>query len=226
MFHGQWLTHSSKTLLQELSHSQALYLMLTDCEDIPINAISQKCNVRELDSDTPEPIGGGASEENDFFTRYDVLYVYSPSNTTITSLLYNSADASFVSLSEEHTMRAFAHCDIHQQCLSCGFQAMKMNIAHPRPLPGGGFAQFEFSYHLYDFVYVKHKHPHSVYKIGQIVKLKAMKAPIEVTVQLFGRYDDVVRRVRLEDKHRLLPSDDVGSPLPVWWSCLLTIHAA
>ncbi|KAF8447830.1 hypothetical protein L210DRAFT_978503 [Boletus edulis BED1] len=192
MFHGQWLTHSSKTLLQELGHSQALYLMLTDCEDIHINAISQKCNVRELDPDAPEPIDGNAPEENDFFT----------------SLLYNSADASFVSLSEEQRMRALAHCDTHQECLSCGFQAMNSSIAEPRPLPGGGYAQHEFTYHLHDFVYIKRKQTHSVYKIGQIIKLKAMKVPIEVSVRLFGRYDDVVRRVKAEVKHRLLPSDD------------------
>lgn len=90
---------------------------------------------------------------------------------------------------------------------------MKTSIAHPRPLPGCGFAQHEFSYHPYDFVYIKRKQPHSVYKIGQIIKLKAMKVPIEVTVQLFGRCDDVVRKMKSEDKHRLLPSDDV-SPSP------------
>lgn len=75
MFHGQWFAHSSKTLLQELGHSQALYLMLTDCEDIHIDAISQKCNVRDLDPNVPEPIDGNASEENDFFTTYDILHL-------------------------------------------------------------------------------------------------------------------------------------------------------
>ena len=214
MFHGQWLTHSSKTLLQELGHSQALYLMLTDCEDIHIDAISQKCNVRDLDLDALEPIDGNAVEENDFFTGYGILHLHllifqHPHS----SLLYNSADASFVSLSEEQRMRAFAHCDAHQQCLSCGFQAMKSSIAHPRPLPGGGFAQHEFTYHVHDFVYIKRKQAHSVYKIGQIIKLRAMKVPIEMTVRIFGRYDDVVRSVKAEDTYRLLASDDVGHSL-------------
>ena len=87
---------------------------------------------------------------------------------------------------------------------------MKSSIAHPRPIPGGGFSQYDFSYHLHDFVYIKRKQTHTVYNIGQIIKLKAMKVPIEVTVRVFGRYDDVVRIVKLEDKHCLLPSDDVG----------------
>ncbi|KAF9227783.1 S-adenosyl-L-methionine-dependent methyltransferase [Gyrodon lividus] len=191
-FHGQWLTHSSKSLLQELGHSQALYPMLTDCEDIDIDAISQKCNVRELDPDAPEPVEANVTEENDFFTR----------------LMFNSADASLVSLSADQTMRALAHCDSHQQCLSCGLQEMQSSTSHARPLPGGGFAQHEFSYHVHDFVYIKRKEPHSVYQIGQIVKVKGMRVPIEVTVQLFGRYDDVVRRVRKKDDHRLLRFDD------------------
>ncbi|KIJ10522.1 cytosine-5--methyltransferase [Paxillus involutus ATCC 200175] len=191
-FHGQWLTHSSKSLLQELGHSQALYLMLTDCADIDIDAISQKCNVQELDPDAPEPIEADVTKENDFFTR----------------LMFNSADASLVSLSAEQTMRALAHCEPHQQCLSCGLQVMQSSAAHARPLPGGGFAQYEFSYHVHDFVYIKRKEPHTVYKIGQIVKVKGMRVPIEVTVQLFGRYDDVVRRMRKKDEHKLLRFDD------------------
>lgn len=138
-------------------------------------------------------------------------FVDSYSNIARARLLYKSADASFVSLSEEQRMRAFAHCDSHQQCLSCGFQAMQSSIAHPRPLPGGGFAQRDFTYHLHDFVYIKSKKAHSVYRIGQIIKLRAMKVPIEITVQLFGRYDGVVRRVKAEEKHRLIPSDDVSA---------------
>ncbi|KAF9246401.1 hypothetical protein BU15DRAFT_70495 [Melanogaster broomeanus] len=192
MFHGQWLTHSSKTVLQELGHSQALYLMLTDCEDIDIDAISQKCNVRELSPDIPEPVEVNVTEENDFFT----------------GLMFNTTDASLVSLSPEQITRALAHCDSHQQCLSCGLQAMRSSLSHARPLPSGGFAQYEFSYHVHDFVYFKRKQPHSVYKIGQIVKVKGMRVPIEVTVQLFGRYDDVVRRMRERDEKKVLCLDD------------------
>ena len=99
---------------------------------------------------------------------------------------------------------------------------MKSGIAHPRPLPGGGFAQHEFSYHLHDFVYIKRKEAHSVYKIGQIIKLKAMKVPVEMTVRLFGRYDDVARRVKMEDQHKLLRSDDVSPP--PWTAFMLADH--
>ncbi|KAH7889609.1 S-adenosyl-L-methionine-dependent methyltransferase [Phlebopus sp. FC_14] len=191
-FHGQWLTHSSKTLLQELGHANALYLMLSDCEDIDIEAISQKCNVRELNEDALEPEETADTEENDFFS----------------GLMFNSADASLISLSAEQTKCALAHCNDHQQCLSCGIKAMQEAVTHPRPLPGGGFTQYNFSYHPHDFVYIKCKQPHSVYKIGQILKVKSMKNPIEVMVQLFGRYDDVVRSIQKKHNKKPLHFDD------------------
>ncbi|KAL4067750.1 hypothetical protein V8B97DRAFT_1915370 [Scleroderma yunnanense] len=178
-FHAQWLTHSSKTLLQEVGHPQALYLMLNECENIDVDAICQMCHVQELDPDVHEPNEANITEENDFHCR----------------LVFNSTDASILALSAEQIHHALAHCDEHEQCLSCGFQAMQQSISHPRSLPDGGFAQHEFSYHPQDFVYIKNREPHSVYTIGQILKIKAKKVLIEVTVQLFGHYDDVVRQV-------------------------------
>lgn len=67
-FHGQWLTHSSKTFLQEAGHPQALYLLLDECEDIDVNAIIQLCNIRDLDPDAHEP-SEDVTEENDFHCR-------------------------------------------------------------------------------------------------------------------------------------------------------------
>ena len=104
---------------------------------------------------------------------------------------------------------ALAHCDDHEQCLSCGLQAMKESICHPRVLPDGGFVQHEFSYHPQDFVYVKKKVPNSVYDIGQILDIDTTTEEIEVTVQLFGRYDDVVRHARHNGEEKLISFDDV-----------------
>lgn len=94
---------------------------------------------------------------------------------------------------------------------------MQEDIAHPRPLPGGGFAQHQYSYHSRDFVYVKKREPHSVYKIGQILKVKAMESPIAVTIQLFGRYDDVVRRALGKNSERQACCDNVCvNQLSLW----------
>jgi hypothetical protein len=69
-FHAQWFTHSSKTLLQEAGHSHALYLMLSECSDVEIDAISQKCNVRELPMDSFQPDESTLDDDNDFHSGY------------------------------------------------------------------------------------------------------------------------------------------------------------
>jgi hypothetical protein len=69
-FHAQWFTHSSKTLLQEAGHSHALYLMLSECSDVEIDAISQKCNVRELPMDNFQPDESTLDDDNDFHSGY------------------------------------------------------------------------------------------------------------------------------------------------------------
>ncbi|KAG1855661.1 hypothetical protein DFJ58DRAFT_841089 [Suillus subalutaceus] len=65
-FHAQWFMHSSKTLLQEVGHSHALYLMLSDCSDVEVEAISQKCNVHELAKDSFQPDESTLEEDNNF----------------------------------------------------------------------------------------------------------------------------------------------------------------
>lgn len=69
-FHAQWFTHSSKTLLQEAGHPHALYLMLSECSDVEIDAISQKCNVRELPMDSFQPDESTLDDDNDFHYGY------------------------------------------------------------------------------------------------------------------------------------------------------------
>lgn len=85
---------------------------------------------------------------------------------------------------------------------------MQQSITYARVLPDGGFVQHEFSYHPQDFVYIKNREPHSVYIIGQILDIDTTTVKIEVTVQLFGRYDDVVRRIH-NDGGELTSFDDV-----------------
>lgn len=73
-FHAQWFTHSSKTLLQEAGHPNALYLMLSECSDVEIDAISQKCNVRELPMDSFQPDESTLDDDNDFHSGYTVSF--------------------------------------------------------------------------------------------------------------------------------------------------------
>ncbi|KAG1888093.1 hypothetical protein F4604DRAFT_1916001 [Suillus subluteus] len=73
-FHAQWFTHSSKTLLQEVGHSHALYLMLSNCSDVEVEAISQKCNVHELAKDSFQPDESTLEEDNNFHFGYATSY--------------------------------------------------------------------------------------------------------------------------------------------------------
>jgi DNA (cytosine-5)-methyltransferase 1 len=52
--HGQWLSHGSKTLLQEAAHPNSLFLM-DCCDDVPLDSIMQKCNLHWLAQGEKEP---------------------------------------------------------------------------------------------------------------------------------------------------------------------------
>lgn len=69
MFHGLWFSHGSKTILQETSHSKALYLLST-CDDNPITAIVKKCNFKIIRPDEEEVEDDGDTKSNDFHCGY------------------------------------------------------------------------------------------------------------------------------------------------------------
>lgn len=69
MFHGLWFNHGSKTLLQETSHSKALYL-LGACDDNLVIAIVKKCNFRILKPGDEEIVDDGDADSNDFHCGY------------------------------------------------------------------------------------------------------------------------------------------------------------
>ncbi|KAG0701495.1 hypothetical protein DFH29DRAFT_1000139 [Suillus ampliporus] len=195
-FHAQWFTHSSKTLLQQAGHSHALYLMLSDCSDVDIDAISQKCNVRELPMDNCQPDESTLEVDNDFHT----------------GLMFNSVDSSFVRLSDLDTQTLLSFCDDHKQCLACGYKERASNFTHSRALRNG-FSHNDVNYHEGDFAYISTGH-NSIYQIGQIEKFIIKKGKCtEVITRLFGRYDDIVRKRRLfrsRSREKTRPDDIRG----------------
>lgn len=67
LFHAQWYTHGSKTILQETAHPQSLFL-LDSCEsDLPLASIFKRVNLRELSIGEDEPTDENIGTENDFF---------------------------------------------------------------------------------------------------------------------------------------------------------------
>jgi hypothetical protein len=73
MFHGQWFTHGSKTILQETAHSKSLYL-INKCEDNPTASIFKKCKIRMMAPEDEEIIDDGQPDANDFHCGY-VLFL-------------------------------------------------------------------------------------------------------------------------------------------------------
>jgi DNA (cytosine-5)-methyltransferase 1 len=69
MFHGQWYSHGSKTILQETAHSRSLFLM-NKCEDNPTASIYKKCNVRMLGLEEKEALDDGKTDASEFHCRY------------------------------------------------------------------------------------------------------------------------------------------------------------
>ena len=69
MFHGQWYSHGSKTILQETAHSKSLFLM-NKCEDNPTASIFKKCSVRMIGPEDVEMLDDGKPDANDFHCRY------------------------------------------------------------------------------------------------------------------------------------------------------------
>lgn len=69
-FHARWLQHGSQMLLQETAHPNGLFY-LNECDDLPVECIYRRCNLRVLGPDEPEPI----EEPSDlFFARYVFRY--------------------------------------------------------------------------------------------------------------------------------------------------------
>lgn len=74
LFHGQWLTHSSKTLLQELAHPNELFL-LNICDDCPVRSILRRANVTQLPLGTDVPAADAATENlNMFYLKSSYLF--------------------------------------------------------------------------------------------------------------------------------------------------------
>lgn len=69
MFHGQWYTHGSKTILQETAHSKSLYL-LDACDSNPTASIYKKCNIKMLGPNDEELPDDRNPDSNDFHCGY------------------------------------------------------------------------------------------------------------------------------------------------------------
>ncbi|KZP21168.1 S-adenosyl-L-methionine-dependent methyltransferase [Athelia psychrophila] len=183
LLHAQWYQHGSKMILQEVAHPQSLFLMDT-CDPIDPATIVQKCNVRELAFDETEPAINVNGNENNFFTGF----------------MFITRDSSLVSLSSSDVDDALLICENGKNCLACGLREQQNRLQEVSPRPPRTFVVRGVKYHRDDFVYIlppeREDNISGTYIIGQVTEVQAMAKPPTVTVRLFGRVDDVVRRQR------------------------------
>jgi DNA (cytosine-5)-methyltransferase 1 len=121
-------------------------------------------------------------------------------------------DSSLVQLSQADIDDALAHCDGGMQCLSCGLKEAKDKQAAFGPIAPVGFKQRGHKYHIDDYVYIIPSNSSSIlYRIGRITKVKAMRNPPQVYARLYGRFDDVVQKMRKGGPlFSSLKTDEVG----------------
>ncbi|KAJ7766897.1 S-adenosyl-L-methionine-dependent methyltransferase [Mycena metata] len=140
MFHGHWFSHGSRTLLQEVTHTQELFL-LHECDDIAVASIFQKCDVRFLDISENEEADKFDPEARDYFCQ----------------LTYDAETHEFTDLpTQEERERLEQHLDKDPQdhCLSCKRES-DLTLYRLVQRVDDGLAQYGRVYHADDFVYIK-----------------------------------------------------------------------
>ncbi|KAF5387544.1 hypothetical protein D9757_006543 [Collybiopsis confluens] len=141
MFHGQWFEHGSKTLLQQTSHSRALYLTNT-CGDAPLNSIYRKCDVHFPELGSPDPEDDDESEHDQFFCQY---------------LWEDDKDLSFLDLPSEAQIKAdLAFAPAHRACHSCVLEdkaEVRKEVQYSKE--DQCVSQYGINYHVDDFVYLR-----------------------------------------------------------------------
>ncbi|KAJ7256535.1 S-adenosyl-L-methionine-dependent methyltransferase [Mycena haematopus] len=195
MLHGQWLTHGSRTILQETPHSQELFL-LNECDGIAVASIFSKCTVRFLElGETEEPDKSDPDARN-FFCRY----------------LYDD---------EEHSFTDPPSVPPDTQCPNCWRKSQARLYNRPR-IVDDGLALHGRTYHVEDYVYVK---PNSEKKglvlfVARITKINCGKndivigpgvtlKPRQLRVRHYQRAEDDPRRIYRTSSTNCVDAEDL-----------------
>ncbi|KAF7364511.1 DNA (cytosine-5)-methyltransferase [Mycena venus] len=195
MLHGTWLVHGSDTILQEVTHSQELF-MLEECDNIKVSSIYRKCDVRKLDAGEIEHPDEGDPQADTFFYQ----------------LIWDALNCEFRDTpSAEDERRVKSFLPEHRPCTNCGFAAEDALHRTLRPigpvLAPNGFTQFGHKYHKGDFIYLRSNtssaHPLLVAQITAIDGLQSIDV----------KEDDIVCYIRQGGSADPSPPPPVGNCL-------------
>lgn len=183
MFHVQWMEHASKTILQELSDSQELFLNEM-CDSIPVEQVVDKAEVHWGPSPSGlNPLG--------YFCKWVFYYNWFSRklNDDITRMMYDERDASFTNIEQAPEITNSSPPDNCHCCLKASQRNQDSALAEVEK----GFAFRGSTYHIDDYVMIKT--PSGPCDIGQIVELtfaKSMRGAATVSVLMLGRISDII----------------------------------
>ncbi|KAF5357987.1 hypothetical protein D9756_001474 [Leucocoprinus leucothites] len=176
LFHGQWLVHGSKTILQEAAHSKSLFL-INSCETNPVASIFKKCQIRWLEIHEKEPLDDRNPRSEDYHCGF----------------LYDEEHATFVDRPTwDQYKLAFESQPPHCPCYSCSVEELE-TVTHELRRLDDGFSLHDVIYHRHEFVYIRPIDPDRdrLLEIGQVVDIIDVENDqIRVQVRFLGRYDD------------------------------------
>ncbi|KAJ7721567.1 hypothetical protein DFH07DRAFT_972254 [Mycena maculata] len=200
MCHGEWFTHGSRTVLQQVTHTQELFL-LSECSDVPVASFYQKCPVRFLELGEVEEPDRFDAQARDYFCQ----------------LMYDETTHDFTDLpTPEECSRLNEKLPAHKPCTSCGRNAQEELFNTVRGVLNG-VTQYGRTYHIADFVYVKpvgdHKHNYRLH----IAKILAINWDIEhgcymLDVRYYRRYAEDSRRIYRTVHKNAVEVDDLDGP--------------
>ncbi|KAF9066329.1 S-adenosyl-L-methionine-dependent methyltransferase [Rhodocollybia butyracea] len=140
MFHGQWLEHGSKTLMQEVANSRSLYLT-NECSNQPLDVIYRKIDVDFL---VPGELEKPDDQDPDG-ERYYCQHIWNDQDTKFTDLP-----------TAEEVAADGAFSPAHRMCHSCILQGRAEFRKTIRFIESWktGVSHFGVDYHIHDFVYL------------------------------------------------------------------------
>ncbi|KIK61812.1 hypothetical protein GYMLUDRAFT_260822 [Collybiopsis luxurians FD-317 M1] len=205
MFHGQWMEHGSKTLLQEAAHSRGLFLT-NACADQHVNSIFCKCDVKLLNPGELEVVDDESFDGDQFFCQF----------------LWDAKNASFVDLPRpEDVAEDSQFAPAHQFCHSCVLRERLEARNSVQCTEPSCVSQFSVDYHINDFVYLRPsgKMDQGLLEIAQIKAILPAKIDntddVRLRVHLLSHVDkDSVQSSESFVDQRLLCLSDTEKTVP------------
>ena len=205
--HVQWFEHSSKTFLQELGHSQELFLT-NQCDMQRIEHIIGKVDTHYIKPDQSL----AEVKPHDFFYRYKPNNYGRLALTFRSRYLWDDYEGTFTNVDVD-ALAASAREPPPDNCPVCetaakfdqGLQAEKIHL---------GVRWHGVEYHLDDCVFIKaDEGPCHIGQITNFIHGRSEGHSVKVVVRLFGRTDKIGSRpdTTLKDGVRLLPLWSISS---------------